>query len=668
MSVKSDRSAAPEEKAAAAQQARVENPTRINRQTALVLFALALALYLRTMARDVLPGDPGEFQFAAWNFGLAHATGYPLYLLLGGVWQRILGVVGVSPALALNLLSAVTGAATVALLFWAVLGRLPGTAAIRRVSALVAAAFLATNPTFWSQSLIAEVYALHALLLVLILLLLWRIHDAAPGSASPLWLMLVLGLSLAHHATTVFYLPGIVAALWLLRGKLTRSPATWAAGVLLLVLPLLLYAYVPLRATAAASPWYFPRLGSETLALYAGGWQGFRDFISGRSISVGFYDARTAWENLAQAGFLWRLHFGWIGLALILFGFYALARGRHLALLAFTLVTALLLQLFNLFYAIEDIFVYYIPLWVFGAVWAGAGVAQLGNGFREMAEAAQASGEANTRPNTLNVDALGLLLAVVMLYFPLRQMAGSWPNLDQSGAVQARQMWEGILAAEPAQGAVLVSNDRNEIVPLYYLQQVEGRRADLSGIFPLIAPEARFGDVGATVQTALDLAGESPVYLVKPMPGLESRFALEVAREPLVRVLGDAAQAAPQIALGQPYGPLTLDGLDVSQAGDSLGVRLYWRVNESLPGLYTTTVQAYDNAGAKIAQNDAVAGGVFYPTPLWKPGETLVEDHMLALAAGTDTVSILVGMYQGPEMTVLAPVMSIDLSDLNLGG
>ncbi|MGB8644900.1 MAG: hypothetical protein WCF84_06665, partial [Anaerolineae bacterium] len=45
----------------------------------LFMFAVvsAFLLYLRTLAPGVLPGDSGEFQFAAWGWTLVHPTGYP---------------------------------------------------------------------------------------------------------------------------------------------------------------------------------------------------------------------------------------------------------------------------------------------------------------------------------------------------------------------------------------------------------------------------------------------------------------------------------------------------------------------------------------------------------------------------------------------------------------
>ena len=640
---------------------------RTERMIALVLFAFALALYLRIMARDVLPGDPGEFQFAAWRLGLAHATGYPLYLLAGSAWQHVLSWLGVGPAAALNAFSAVTAAAAVGLFYLLAAGWVEGPVTVRRAAALLAAAMLAANATFWSQALVAEVYALHALFLVGILLALRALDPPAgteepPRPWSPVPLCLLLGLSLAHHASTLLLLPGIAAVLVIARRRITRAPGAWLLALAALLLPLLLYLYIPLRSGPEASPWHYPRLGGETIALYAGGWRGFMDFVTGRSISVGFYGTGRALGNLGQAWLLWRLHFGWPGLALAAFGIYGLVRGKRWAVLAATVLIVVAQQLFNLYYAIGDILVYYIPIYVVGCLWIGFGAAELGSGFARMA--ADDVGRSNAPPNW---NSIGTAVVVALLVLPLLSLRSTAGNLDQSGATSARRTAEALLAAEPEQGAVLVSNDRDEIVPLYYVQYVEGRRPDLTGIFPLIAPQARFGDVGTTVATAL--AAGAPVYLTKPMPGLDVRFALDASQPPLVRVLGDAgAASAPQVVLDQPYGPLALHGYTLAQVGDALEVRLYWVVGESgVPGLFTTTVQAYDAAGEKVGQSDQAAGGVYYPTSLWKPGETIVETHSLKLATTGAPAALLVAMYKstgaGADVQLLAPAMSI-----NVGG
>ncbi len=625
---------------------------RSDRQLAVLLFALALAGYLRMAAPDVLGGDPGEFQFAAWRWGLAHPTGYPLYLLAGGLWQRLLTPFGIGPAAALNAFSAVTAAAAVAVCSLVVRRWLAAPPPAARVAAVFAAVLLATNPTFWSQSLIAEVYALHTLLVLLILY-------AAQGLAGPgsdglrldarrvAALAFLFGLGLAHHAATLFLAPGLLLYLTLIDRGWWRSARIWAA-LFAAALPLLLYLYIPLRSGPEASPWYHQPLGETVLSLYDNTWASFVDFMTGRSISVGFHSLGEAVGGLGLAGRLWWLHLSWPGLLLAGLGLYVLIRERRWDVLALTAPFALLQQGFNLFYAIGDILVYYIPLYLVAALWAGFGAAALAAGdWRRMGEAERAA----EQPAGLSAGMLALV-ALLLFAFPLRQASAYTEALDQSESRSARRQWEAILDAAPPGPAILVNNDRDEMVPLFYFQAVEGRGAALTGLFPLLAPDARFADLGATVETAL--AAGDPVYLTKEMAGLEARFDLEPAEAPLVRVLGQAAAAEPGHTVGQPYGPLTLLGYDWTATTVGVEIVLHWRVDEPLEADYTTTVQLLDGSGAKLAQDDRPPGGVYYPTSLWKVGERLVDRHLLS-APGDEPAQLLVGMYTGADFAPLAP-------------
>src|SRR5688572_6250461 len=95
-----------------------------------VLLALgALALYVRTLAPTLLLGDSAEFQTLASTLGVAHPTGYPVYLLLGKLFTWL--PTG-SIAYRVNLLSASAAALGLALLY--LLGRRLG---CRRSAALV---------------------------------------------------------------------------------------------------------------------------------------------------------------------------------------------------------------------------------------------------------------------------------------------------------------------------------------------------------------------------------------------------------------------------------------------------------------------------------------------------------------------------------------------------
>src|SRR5262249_17446789 len=127
----------------------------------------AFALYYATLLPDFDFGDTGHFQTTVGAPVITPRAGYPLYFAIGSVFVR---VTGAEPARALNLASAVQAAVACGLVVVA------GAALTGSVLAGSAAALLlATSYTFWSQSIIAEVYALHSafVALTLLLLLLW---------------------------------------------------------------------------------------------------------------------------------------------------------------------------------------------------------------------------------------------------------------------------------------------------------------------------------------------------------------------------------------------------------------------------------------------------------------------------------------------------------------
>ena len=197
--------------------------SRLDYALALLTALLAFVLYLRTLAPGVLGGDSGEFQFAAWLGGFAHPTGYPLYLLLGWLWTHLLPLH--DPAWRMNAFSALWGGIATGLVYLLALRMLRQASANpwSRLLALFAALTFAVTPTFWSQATLAEVYTLNAALVAAILLglVIW----GQTGSRRALYgVALLYGLSLAHHRTTLLYLPAIVLYVWLVNRQRTPSP------------------------------------------------------------------------------------------------------------------------------------------------------------------------------------------------------------------------------------------------------------------------------------------------------------------------------------------------------------------------------------------------------------------------------------------------------------
>jgi hypothetical protein len=196
----------------------VPQPNKTDYWIALAVGMCGLAVYVRTLAPDVLYGDSAEFQTLAYTLGTTHSTGYPIYLLLG----RLLGFLPIaSPAWRINLLSALSAAVTLSSVF--LLARYLTRS---RIGAVLGSVALGLSYTFWSQVVITEVYAPALAFLGVIILLVWRWHDAPPGNdRALLFATLLTGLGLGVHASVVLIGPAIALLVAL---TLWARRATWA--------------------------------------------------------------------------------------------------------------------------------------------------------------------------------------------------------------------------------------------------------------------------------------------------------------------------------------------------------------------------------------------------------------------------------------------------------
>lgn len=143
----------------------------------------------------------------------------------------------------------------------------------------------------------------------------------------------------------------------------------------LLLLPLLLYFYIPLRAPHA--PYVRITIGpARTLTLYQANLSGFITYVTGKEFSNEFRSAGQAVAQFLPGARLLLQEFGWAGVALGAVGALWLARRRR-CVLALTGLSFLTLLVFNLFYGIGDIYAYYVPLYLIWALWLVCGVAAL---------------------------------------------------------------------------------------------------------------------------------------------------------------------------------------------------------------------------------------------------------------------------------------------------
>ena len=597
--------------------------------------AALLPVYLLTMSHAVGAADTFEFQVVAPRLGIAHPTGYPLYLLLGKGFSLLpLGTV----AWRLNLASAVFATLAAAVVFRLALDLLR-----RPLAALAGALALGLAPVYWSQAIVAEVYALHALVAAGALWLMARLSaDRRPPTADRpvrqgslpdrrkqvVALMFVIGLGLTNHLTTVFLLPpaGLAVALRLLRDghegrRLAVRPLLrFLPAALAFLLPLLLYLYLPLRWQA---------VNGEPM-----GAARFVDWVAG-----GRFQGALQWlawlRDPARWGIVGRLlrdAWGWAYLALAAGGLLWLLRREWRAALVL-LVAAAGFAFYALNYYVPDLAVFLIPTHVVIAVFVAAGVAGgMWVGEEALAKTQRAPSEETKflRRNSVSgiVAPLVFLLALLPL---LAAVGGRWSAVDQSADDGGEPWARGVLSLPLARGAAVLA-DSEKIAPLYYLQQIEGLRPDLD---IMVLPDE------AAYRAELDarLAAGQPVYLARFLPGLAGVYSLR-SLGPLVEVRREPPGELPAdiVSIGRDLGPLRLIGYEARPASaidpHTVALTLYWTLarplepGEEPPALF---VRWYSDAYAvgETVESGRHAVADTYPANAWRPGEIVADTHLL---------------------------------------
>lgn len=506
-----------------------------------VVVALAsLAVHRSTLLPGLGAWDTAEAQVIPAVLGTMHPTGFPAYVLLGWLATRLtpLG----SPAFLMNLLSAVLVAVAAGALVL-VLRRL-------RVPLPIAAAAgigFALSPVPWGIATAADVHALHAALLALVVLALVRwgelvaTRDAAPGSRSAarradraLVLAAALtGVALANHGLTILLGPAIGAfvlardARVLLRPRVVLAAVVAAIGV-----AALLYLQLPLRAGPFRAPLVYGH--PET-------WAGFWEIVSARQFQadVGglLGNLGPKWDALvalldAQLGPLVVLLPAAVAVTAVRLPRYALLSGLA------TAVTCL----FAASYANAAIERYYLgPIffaWSWIAIVAGLVVERLlgtTDGADEAGEGGaaapavpgRAAGPGDGGPAARARLAGAGLLAVALLVPTATGFEARRADADRSGETWvAGWVDEVFRTMEP--GAV-VASWWSYSTPMWYAQLVEGRRTDL-----FVVDDRTLLDMGLErVEQVLDrYLGERPVYLIRVSDDEIARLAATYRIEP----------------------------------------------------------------------------------------------------------------------------------------
>lgn len=396
--------------------------------------------------------DGGELITAAVVNGVPHPPGYPLYILLLQAWlwpARSFGWVSDlnrQAALFSALCAALSVGVTLRTARHLLQARGPQLSSPLLWATLAAAAW-AIAPLVWTQAVIPEVYALHALLSAL---LGW----AVLVHPTRLWYVtLIVALGVANHLTTLLLLPAAAYALWTARRRASPSPEAETARIAAvlgagLLLGALFYVRIPLVAGSA------PPVNWG----YADNWSGFWWLVSGDAYRGYLFDGWPSLlpSRLADWAYTVTVQYTPVGLALALLG---LAYWDRTAgdLRTFSLLWLLPVSGYALAYNTRDSDIYLLPVtWVM-ALWLAVGLAQVGTWV------------AHQLPQrTLRSISVGVALMAAVTAVGLAGLAAwRWPQTALASDHEARDYLAAVTSVLEPHSIVVTQEDRETFAVWY---------------------------------------------------------------------------------------------------------------------------------------------------------------------------------------------------------
>ncbi len=620
-------------------------PAKSVQRNAGLLALASLVLYAATAAPSVatLFDDSLEFQVVAPTLGIAHPSGYPLYTLLGKLATLLIPFRDAAGRL--NLFSALCAAAAVGVLYL-VAAKLAG----NRFAAGVAVVAFAISPAWWSQATIAEVYALHGLLVALFLYCLLRWEESGgqgrrgegEKGRSDAWLSaaaLACGLGMAHHRMMALLLPAALVFIFWTDRALIRQPRRWWRPIGLGLAPLLLYLYLPLRGAQ----------GITSLdGTYTATSRGTLDWVLARGYSV-FLTGNPFGVERGASSYL-ALFLEQMGVLPLVVAVMGLARAWRLSTRRATfLLLATVAQIaFGMTYKVQDVEVFFIPAFMLTALWAALGLAPTFDLARRQAVHASEPVRLPAWARPIYLAAWLLPLAGIVLFYPALEAVQTWDERDRSGAWGVYDYGQDMLSSAAAGGTVVGLLGETTLVR--YGRDVLGQRPDLR-VVPADAEAARF----TAVEAALTAGG--PVYLTRDLPGAAARYSLDAAG-PLIAVSRKAAPGPAPAGREVGAGLVLADAQSMvrqTHGGPVVRLALTWAATAPVNEALKVSARLLDAGGKVVAADDRTPVHFTYPTTAWVPGEPVSDVYDLAIPPATpggphDVLLILYRATDGSEV------------------
>jgi hypothetical protein len=491
-------------------------PQRPSYFAASVACALVFALYLVTLAPLAAMWDAGEYVAAACGLGIPHPPGNPLFVLIG----RVTCLLPVAPnqAMRLNVLTAAATAVSAGLWFL-VAERIARRWLAERwqqvVTGALAALIGATAFTVWNQSVVSEkVYTLALLGIAIVswLTLRWLDDPDAPGANRKLVLAAyLLGLGYANHMVGMIAAPALLLAVVIKRRAMLRQWRLILAGGAAMLLGITPFATQPIRAA------HFPPINEGEVTacatelrlgctLSATTWERFKYHFQRKQYGKPPLAERQA-PMTAQVG-MWWLYFKWqwmrdvhgeaptlqlvLAVCFLGLGIWGAAAHRRRDPESFwyfgplvALTTIVLIYYLNFEYGwsqapelgnsvereVRDRDYFYIWSFSLWGIWAALGLVAA---WEKLAHTVTAQAGSRQRP-----PRRAWLLTAPILGLALLPLVGNWRSASRAGETTTLDFAHDLLNSVEPYGILFTVGD-NDSFPLWYAQEVEGIRKDVT--------------------------------------------------------------------------------------------------------------------------------------------------------------------------------------------
>ncbi len=479
--------------------------SRVELLCAGAVFLAALLVYSWTLAPTVTLVDSGELIVVAQGLGVAHPPGFPLWVILahlaslvplGNVAVRINSSSALFAAVASAMLTLVVAESMITASYlskWKQNKRREqqskkdGDSGMSRLlvfaPALSAGLLMAFSRTLWFYATITEVYALNALLIVVIFFLMvrWRrcivadrMHVGRPRNVGQISVpirnydaylyaaALVFGLALGvHHVTVGLTLPALAVIVYRTEGvRFFTSRRLIYAALISIGGLVAVYAYLPFAASRSpVINWGNPHSLQEIWWHITG--RQYRVFLSFTPKIMGQQFVEFCRMALREFSSVWLP----LPLVLALAGF-ASAYKRDRTTFWFLLFIVISNLAYDLSYEIaEDKDAYYLPVFISIAIAAAFGMRWL------------------IQIAILKFKPSGSywVAVIAVLLTSSTAFTANWPFNNRRHYFIAHDYVENLLSTIESNG-LLLTQDWQVVSPMFYAQEIEQRRRDVKVI------------------------------------------------------------------------------------------------------------------------------------------------------------------------------------------